>query len=122
MRRDRRIILLGVTLFLGLSLPSSFTFGQSVSKIIALINSGDYLKSSVLLHKSFWKDSTNAGVAFAYSAVMMVWVIPHIIWCVHGTPISPRDILLAVSGPLFSGVLAGGLAFRAGANLRFIRF
>jgi O-antigen/teichoic acid export membrane protein len=53
-------------------------------------------------------------VAFAYSAVMMVWVIPHIFWCVHGTAISPRDILLAVSGPLFSGILAGGLAFGVG--------
>jgi O-antigen/teichoic acid export membrane protein len=51
------------------------------------------------------------GVAFAYSAVMMLWVIPHIMWCVHGTPISLRDILLAVSRPMASGVLAGGLAF-----------
>jgi O-antigen/teichoic acid export membrane protein len=51
------------------------------------------------------------GVAFAYSAVMMLWVIPHILWCVHGTPISFRDILLAVSRPLASGILAGALAF-----------
>jgi PST family polysaccharide transporter len=51
------------------------------------------------------------GVAFAYSAVMMLWVIPHILWCVHGTAISPRDILLTVSRPLASGILAGGLAF-----------
>ena len=51
------------------------------------------------------------GVAFAYSAVMMLWVIPHILWCVHGTPISLRDILSTVSRPLVSGLLAGGLAF-----------
>jgi O-antigen/teichoic acid export membrane protein len=51
------------------------------------------------------------GVAFAYSAVLTLWVIPHIIWCVHGTVISPRDVLLAVSRPLGSGILAGGLAF-----------
>ena len=51
------------------------------------------------------------GVAFAYSAVMTLWVIPHILWCVHGTAISLRDILLAVSRPLASGILAGGLAF-----------
>jgi PST family polysaccharide transporter len=50
------------------------------------------------------------GVAFAYSAVMMLWVIPHILWCVHRTPISPRDILIAVSRPLASGVIGGGLA------------
>ena len=51
------------------------------------------------------------GVAFAYSAVMTLWVIPHILWCVHGTAISLRDILLAVSRPLASGILAGALAF-----------
>jgi O-antigen/teichoic acid export membrane protein len=51
------------------------------------------------------------GVAFAYSAVMTLWVIPFIAWCVHGTVISLRDILVAVSRPLASGILAGGLAF-----------
>ena len=51
------------------------------------------------------------GVAFGYSAVMILWVIPHILWCVHGTAISLQDILLAVSRPLASGILAGGLAF-----------
>jgi hypothetical protein len=50
-------------------------------------------------------------VAFAYSAVMTLWVIPHILWCVHGTVISLRDILLTVSRPLASGVLAGALVF-----------
>ena len=50
------------------------------------------------------------GVAFAYSAVMMLWVIPFIFWCVHGTAIFLSDILLAVSRPLASGILAGGLA------------
>jgi O-antigen/teichoic acid export membrane protein len=53
------------------------------------------------------------GVAFAYSAVMTLWVIPHIAWCVHGTVISLRDILLTVRGPLASGILAGALAFGA---------
>ena len=28
------------------------------------------------------------GVAFAYSAAMALWVIPHIAWCIHGTSIS----------------------------------
>jgi O-antigen/teichoic acid export membrane protein len=51
------------------------------------------------------------GVAFAYSAVLTLWVIPHILWCVHRTAISLRDVLLAVSRPLASGILAGGLAF-----------
>jgi O-antigen/teichoic acid export membrane protein len=51
------------------------------------------------------------GVAFAYSAVLTLWVIPHVLWCVHGTVISFRDILLAVSRPLASGIVAGALAF-----------
>jgi hypothetical protein len=28
------------------------------------------------------------GVAFAYSAVMTLWLVPHIAWCIHGTMIS----------------------------------
>jgi PST family polysaccharide transporter len=51
------------------------------------------------------------GVAFAYSAVMTLWVIPFIAWCVHGTVVSLRDVLLAVARPLGSGILAGALAF-----------
>jgi O-antigen/teichoic acid export membrane protein len=54
------------------------------------------------------------GVAFAYSAVMMLWVIPHILWCVCGTPVSFRDILLTVGRPMASGIIAGGSAFPVG--------
>jgi O-antigen/teichoic acid export membrane protein len=50
------------------------------------------------------------GVAFAYSAAMAAWVIPHIAWCVHGTVISVRDILQAVGRPLISGLVAAALA------------
>jgi len=50
------------------------------------------------------------GVAFAYSAVLTLWVIPFIAWCVHGTVISLPDILLAVSRPLASSIVAAGLA------------
>jgi O-antigen/teichoic acid export membrane protein len=51
------------------------------------------------------------GVAFAYSAVMTLWVVPHIAWCVHGTVVSLKDVLLAVSRPLFSGIVAASLAY-----------
>lgn len=51
------------------------------------------------------------GVALAYSAAMTLWVIPHIAWCVHGTVISFRDIVLAAGRPLLSGIMAAGLAF-----------
>lgn len=51
------------------------------------------------------------GVAFAYSAVMVLCALPLTAWAVRGTVISFRDILLTVSRPLASGILAGGLAF-----------
>jgi PST family polysaccharide transporter len=51
------------------------------------------------------------GVALAYSAVMTLWALPHIAWCVHDTGISFRDILATVARPLFSGLAGAGLAF-----------
>lgn len=57
------------------------------------------------------------GVAISYSAVMTLWVIPHIAWCVHGTVISLRDILSAASRPFVSGIVAAALAF--GVQLTF---
>jgi PST family polysaccharide transporter len=50
------------------------------------------------------------GVAFAYWTVMILWAFRYILWRVHGGAISFRDILLAVSRPLASGILAGALA------------
>jgi len=51
------------------------------------------------------------GVAIGYSALMTLWAIPHIAWCVHGTVISPRDIFVAASRPFISGIAAAALAF-----------
>jgi PST family polysaccharide transporter len=51
------------------------------------------------------------GVAFAYSAVMTLWLFPLVIWALHGTVISPRDYLLTLSRPLASSIVAGALAF-----------
>lgn len=51
------------------------------------------------------------GVALGYSVSMTLWVIPHIVWCVHGTGISVRDMGRAVGQPLLSGVAAAVLAF-----------
>ncbi len=50
------------------------------------------------------------GVAFAYSAMMLVFAFPMITWSIHGTVISVSDILLTVSRPLLSGAVAAGLA------------
>ena len=46
------------------------------------------------------------GVALAYSAAMTLWVVPHIVWCLYGTPITPGDLLSAIGRPLLSGAAA----------------
>src|SRR6266705_1085295 len=51
------------------------------------------------------------GVAIGYSALMTIWAVPHIAWCVHGTVISLCDILRTASRPLVSGIVAAVLAF-----------
>jgi O-antigen/teichoic acid export membrane protein len=51
------------------------------------------------------------GVAFAYSAALTLWLLPLIAWCVHGTVVSFRDVLLTISRPLVSGIIAVGFAF-----------
>lgn len=53
------------------------------------------------------------GVAFAYSTAMVVWLVPHIIWSLNGTPISPKDLFFAVSRPLVAAIVAGGVAWAA---------
>lgn len=55
------------------------------------------------------------GVAIAYSAVMVLWLMPVIVWSVHGTVISLMDILIAVSRPLASSGIAGAVAFGVGS-------
>jgi O-antigen/teichoic acid export membrane protein len=51
------------------------------------------------------------GVALGYSAAMVLWVVPHVLWCIHGTVISVRDIVTTVGRPLVSGIVAGILAY-----------
>jgi O-antigen/teichoic acid export membrane protein len=51
------------------------------------------------------------GVAIAYSSVMLIWLVPAIIWAVHGTPIKAGDIWLNACKPLIAGFAASALAF-----------
>jgi O-antigen/teichoic acid export membrane protein len=56
------------------------------------------------------------GVAVAYSAVMVLWIMPVVVvWSVNGTVISLRDILNTVSRPLISSGIAGAVAFGVGS-------
>ena len=51
------------------------------------------------------------GVAFAYSAAMTLWLVPHIFWCLHDTVISPRELFSAISRPFLASIMAGALTF-----------
>ena len=54
-----------------------------------------------------------SGVAFAYSAAMTLWVVPHIVWCLHGTMISPWDLFLAAGRPFLAGIVAAAVHLRS---------
>jgi len=49
------------------------------------------------------------GVAIGYSTAMALWIVPHIIWCTHGTVVSFQDVVRAVVRPLISGLTAAVL-------------
>ena len=51
------------------------------------------------------------GVATAYSAVMVLWLIPVTVWSLHGTAISVKDIAISASPPLISSFVAGAISF-----------
>ena len=52
-----------------------------------------------------------AGVAFAYSAATLLWMVPHIVWCLYGTAVSLRNVASAVIRPLTCAVIAGGVGY-----------
>jgi PST family polysaccharide transporter len=53
------------------------------------------------------------GVAFAYSAAMTLWLVPHIYWCLYRTIISPGDLFRAIVRPFVSGIVAAGICYAA---------
>jgi PST family polysaccharide transporter len=50
------------------------------------------------------------GVAVAYSAIMMVKLIPHA-WGLHSTGVRLSEILAPIGGPLASGLAAAGISY-----------
>jgi PST family polysaccharide transporter len=51
------------------------------------------------------------GVAFAYSAALLLWLIPHLLWCVHGTMLTPKDLAIAVGPSLIAGIAVAVIAW-----------
>jgi O-antigen/teichoic acid export membrane protein len=58
------------------------------------------------------------GVALAYSTALTLWLCPHIVWCLRGTSVAPKDLLRCVARPFLSaGVAAAACAtFRVTAG------
>jgi hypothetical protein len=65
-----------------------------------------------------------AGVALAFSAAMTLFLVPCLIWCVHRTVISIRELFKTVSRPCLSAFAAGTVAylFHASAAVSFNEF
>ena len=53
------------------------------------------------------------GIAFAYSTVMVLWLVPCLAWSVHRTPVHLRDLLRAGWSPLVASVLGSMIAVLA---------
>jgi PST family polysaccharide transporter len=51
------------------------------------------------------------GVALGFSATMVLWVVPHILWSMKGTGIAARDLFKVMVGPFVSGILAAAVTF-----------
>jgi O-antigen/teichoic acid export membrane protein len=57
------------------------------------------------------------GVAIGFSAAMVLWLIPHLVWCLYGMTITPLDLFWAASRPLLSAIVAVVLAYAAHSYL-----
>ena len=58
------------------------------------------------------------GVAAGFSTAMVLWFIPQIVWCLHGTTITPLDLFRTISRPLVSAIVAVSLAYVVCAYFR----
>ena len=41
-----------------------------------------------------------------HSTAMTLWVVPHLLWCLHGTPVTVSDLLPTIARPLVAGIAA----------------
>jgi len=51
------------------------------------------------------------GIAIGFSAAMVLWLVPHVAWTLHGTTIKPSDLFRAASRPLLSACVAAISAY-----------
>lgn len=58
-----------------------------------------------------------AGIALATSIALVLWLVPHLGWCVRGTPVHLSDLLQTAWRPLLGGILASSVSFVAVHNV-----
>jgi O-antigen/teichoic acid export membrane protein len=51
------------------------------------------------------------GVAISFSTAMVLWLVPHVVWSLHGTNIRPLELLAASTRPLISALVAVALTY-----------
>jgi len=51
------------------------------------------------------------GIAAAFSAAMILFLFPCLMWCLHGTSISLRELLISICPPFSSGVISAACGF-----------
>jgi len=93
------IVVFAVVNPLGWLLPSIGLVGRGLKMALVL---APMLMTGVLIGLHYGPN----GVAFAYSAVMLIWVIPAIAWAVHGTVISSKDMWVNAGRPLVASAAA----------------
>jgi len=61
------------------------------------------------------------GVALGFSIAMVLWVVPHLLWCFHGTGFPVRDLVYVIGRPMLSSIAAAvcswGVVALAGPKL-----
>jgi O-antigen/teichoic acid export membrane protein len=78
---------------------------------------GLVLAPLVLASYSFGIPYGPRGVALCYSTAMVLWAFPHVLWCLHGTPVSVRDLAGTIAAPFGASILAILCAFALRHNL-----
>ena len=104
--------------------PTILVFGMIDPLAWLLLSSGRQMRSlhlslaiAVLVITSYFIGLPYGptGVAAAFSTAMSLWLVPNVIWCVHGTPVSVWDVFRTVGKPLVSAVVAVATAFTIGS-------
>ena len=57
------------------------------------------------------------GVALAYSTALTLWVVPGLLWSIHGTPVRFADVVGAVSRPMLSALAAAAVCLALRSTL-----